>query len=156
MTRYHQSSRRDITIEKELRCYPPDARARFVRDPATWLPGRITMHGASAFRARMPLLGTSLEVELAVGTPWTRGTSTTRRLRVDFPDPPLGMAWVLPIVDGDLSVLGEQRFRLCFEGAAVGARRLAVRRLSAAWVMRRVTAGIVERLTDTTPSLVHR
>jgi hypothetical protein len=152
MIRQGRPSRRTLMAERELRCYPPDARALFQGDPAVWLPGTVTRHGASTFRSRMRVQGVSVEVQFRVGMPWTRGTSTTRHLRMQCVDP--GMAWLLPAVEGDLNLLGEQRLRLRFEGAAVGVRTLSVRRSSVPWVMRRVTAGIVARLTAGTPSLV--
>ena len=152
MIRHGQPLRRVLMAEQELRCYPPDARALFQGDPACWLPGTMIMRGASTFRTRMRMQGVSLELQLRVGMPWTRGTSTTRHLRMECVDP--GMAWLLPAVEGDLTLLGEQRLRLRFEGAAVGVRTLSARRLSVPWVMRRVTAGIVTRLTAGTPSLV--
>lgn len=147
MTNRRALSPRTITTEKELHSYPPDTQQRFLGDPAGWLPGRMTMHGASDRHVRMRLRGVALELQFDVGTPWTRGTSTTRHLHVAFLDPPLGMGRILPVVDGDLNLLGRQRFRLRFEGAAVGGRRLPVRRLSAAWLMRAVTAGIAARLS---------
>jgi hypothetical protein len=152
MTRYRESPRRAIAIEQELRCYPPDARDLFLGNPQGWLPGTMTMRGSSTFHARMQLYGVSLKLQFRVGMPWTRGTSTTRHLRVEYLDPPPGVAWILPAVDGDLNLLGEQRLRLRFGGATVGAR-LPGRRLSALRMMCAVTAGIAARLSADTPSL---
>jgi hypothetical protein len=151
MTDHLELPPRAIVTEQELRSYPPDMRKQFLGDPADWLPGRITMHGQSEFHARMRLYGVAVALQYLVGTPWTRGTSSTRRLRVECLDPPLGMAWILPATDGELTLLGQQRLRLRFEGSVVAARRRSVRRLSATWVMRAVTAGITARLTAQAP-----
>lgn len=147
-----RTPRRIVPAEHELRCYPPDARDRFLADPADWLPGTVTRRGSSTFAVRMPGSGPGLDLQFRVGTPWTRGTSTTRHLRVAFVDPPVGLAWVLPEVVGDLNLLGEQRLRLRFEATTVG-RWLSVRRALAGWVMRTVTTGIAARLTAGTPCL---
>jgi hypothetical protein len=150
-----RAPRHRITVEHELHCYPPDARRMFLGDPAAWLPGVMTMHGASTFRTHLRLSGLGLDVQFRLGTPWTRGTSTTRRLQVVVPDPPHGAGWLLPAIDGDLNLVGEQRLRLRFEGATGNARRLSVRRWMAWRVMGAVVAGICARLTATTPTPRH-
>lgn len=147
MTDHLELPPRAIATEHEVRSYPPEARKQFLGDPADWLPGRIMMRGGSEFHARMRLFGVAVALQYLVGTPWTRDTSSARRLRVEIVDPPFGLAWILPAADGELTLLGEQRLRLCFEGIVVGARWRAVRRLLATWMMRAVTAGITQRLT---------
>ena len=147
MNRQRRRTRYDVTVERELGCYPPDARRAFLRDPVVWLPGKMTMHGASTFRSDLRLWGMALDVEFRVGTPWTRGTSTTRRLQVEVVHPPLGAAWMLRPIDGDLTLLGEQRLRLRFEGAVTGARARSLRRWSARRMMRALLAGVAARLS---------
>jgi hypothetical protein len=150
-----EAARQRITVEQELHCYPPDARRMFLGDPAAWLPGAMTMRGGSVFRTRLRLSGMSVEVQFRLGTPWTRGTSSTRRLQVVVPGAPYGMGWLLPAIDGDLNLLGEQRLRLRFEGATSNTRALPIRRWVAGRVMRAVVGGICARLTATTPKPRH-
>lgn len=144
--------RHRITVEQELLCYPSDARRIFLSDPAAWLPGAMTMHGASTFRTHLRLWGLGFEAQFRVGTPWTRDTSMTRRMQVVLPGAPYGVRWLLPAIDGDLNLLGEQRLRLRFEGARSTARAGHLRRWAARRVMGAVVAGICARLTATTPS----
>lgn len=148
MSEHLRVSPRPIVVERTLRHREEDVAQRFLGDPADWLPGRITMRGASTFHARLRVLGAMQEVQYLVGTPWTRGSTVTRRLRVQFPDPPLGMAWVMPVVDGELTVDGRPPRRVGFEGAPVSRGMLDTHRLAAARVMQLLTAGVADRLAS--------
>jgi hypothetical protein len=142
-----------VVVERPLEGAPPDAEARFLGDPEDWLPGRLTMHGAKTFQARMRLLGAAMDLELRVGMPWTRGSTTTRRLRVEFLEPPFLMTWMLPTVDGELVLMAARGdgIVLRFEGATKAWGLLRGRRLLAPLVMRAIVGAIASRLTTGAP-----
>ena len=143
---------RRIVIERDLTAYPPDIRQQYRGDPAHWLPGRLTMHGASAFHTRTRFLGARVRLEYMIGPPWTRGDATTRSMRIQVLDPPLGMAWLLPVVGGELTILrGGPSSRLRFEGRSVVSGLLGMRTWSATWLVRRVTDGVTARLSTQAP-----
>ncbi len=142
---------RHIVIERPLTAYPPETRQHFRGDPADWLPGRLTMHGGSTFHTRTRFLGADVTLQYTVGPSWLRGDATTRSLRIESLEPPFGMAWVLPLVEGELTVGGDPRPRIRFEGRSVVSGLLGVRIWSARMLMRAVTAGITDRLSTHAP-----
>lgn len=142
---------RHIVTEQPLAAYPPETHHLFRGDPANWLPGRLIMHGASTFHTRMRLLGARTELQYTVGPSWMRGDATTRSMRIEFLDPPLGMAWLLPVVEGELTVWGGRRPRIRFEGRSAVSGLLGIRAWSARRVAHKVTAAITERLSVEAP-----
>jgi hypothetical protein len=142
-----------VMAEHALDTFPPDTEARFLGDPEHWLPGRLTMHGAKTFQARMRLLGAAMNLEFRVGMAWTRGETTTRRFRVEFLDPPFLLTWMLPTVDGELVLMPgrQQGIVLRFEGATKTWGLLRGRRLLAPRVMRTIVGAIASRLSTSTP-----
>jgi hypothetical protein len=142
---------RHIVTEQPLAAYPPETQDLFRGDPADWLPGRLIMHGASTFHARMRVFGARTELQYTVGPSWMRGDATTRSLRIEFLEPPFGMAWFLPVVEGELTVRGGQRPRIRFEGRSVISGVLGIRTWSARRVAHKVTAAITGRLSVQAP-----
>lgn len=142
---------RRIVTEHGLSAYPPELQHQFRGDPAQWLPGRLTMHGGSTFHARIRFLGADVVVQYTVGPPWARGDTITRSLRIELIGPPLGMAWLSPVVEGELTLWGEPRPRLQFEGRSSVSGLLGVREWSAQRLVRKVTAGISDRLSAQAP-----
>lgn len=152
MTHYLQVSPRAIVIEREVAAHPPQAGERFLGDPAGWLPGRMRMHGGTVFRSQVRVLGADVELEWTVGTPWTRGATTTRRLRAVIVGAPQGLGWVLAGVDGELSlIVRRDRAFLRFEGTPSVTRLRRVRLVVARRLMGAVVAQVAERLA--TPGL---
>jgi hypothetical protein len=151
MTDHLFTAPRHIVVEHDLTAYPPETREQFRGDPAHWLPGRLTMHGASTFHARTRFLGAAVQLQYTVGSSWTRADTTTRSLRTEFIDPPFGMAWLLPVVEGELTLLDEPRPRLRFEGRSAVPGVFGLRTPSARRLARRVTAGISNRLSAHAP-----
>lgn len=147
MTHYLKVSPRAIVVEREVAAYPPQTAERFLGDPAGWLPGRTKMHGGTVFHTQVRASGATLELEWTVGTPWTRGATTTRRLRAGIIDAPHGPRWALAGVDGELSLARrrDQAF-LRFEGAPSASWPRRVRLVVARRLMRTVVAQIAERL----------
>jgi hypothetical protein len=136
-----------LVVEQAVQGPAEQAGRRFAEDPAHWLPGRMLMHGGARFHTRIPLLGMAVEIESVVGTPWNRGDVTTRSLHVEAFTPPYGTAWLLPTVDGELSLLrtdGDALLR--FESGRRHGRRVDPRRLTAPWLVRRLLAGVARRL----------
>ncbi len=144
---------RRINTEHGLRVYPPELQHRFRGDPAAWLPGRLTMHGGSTFHTRTRFLGAGVQLQFTVGPPWIRGDTITRSLRIELIEPPLGMAWLSPVVEGELSLWGEPHGRLRFEGHSSVSGLLGVREWSAKRLVRGVTAAISDRLSAQAPSI---
>lgn len=142
---------RHIVVEHDLRAYPPETRHQFQGDPARWLPGRLTMHGASTFHTRTQFLGAGVELQYTIGSSWTREDATTRSMRIEFLEPPLGMAWLLPVVEGELTTWGDGRPRLRFEGRSVVSGLLGIRGWAGRRLMRDVTRGISDRLSTQAP-----
>lgn len=147
MTAHRTGSRRHLVVERDLDIQPSDALHRFTTDPARWLPGHIAMSGATTFHVRIRLLGVRRDLGLTVGIPWTRGTTTTRRLRIDILDPPLGLGWALPAVDGELTLVRAHTVaRLRYEAAPDRRGLLHARAWIAGRLMRTIVTGIAGRL----------
>lgn len=142
---------RHINVERALTAYPPETQQHFRGDPADWLPGRLTMHGGSTFHTRTRFLGADVTLQYTVGPPWMRGDTTTRSLRIEFQDPPFGMAWLLPVVEGEMTLSGDPRPQIRFEGRSVVSGLLGVRMWSARTLVRAVTAAITDRLSTHAP-----
>ena len=151
MTEHLFLAPRHIHVERTLNAYPPETQHQFRGDPADWLPGRLTMHGGSTFHTRTRFLGANVTLQYTVGPPWMRGDTTTRSLRIEFLDPPLGMAWLLPVVEGELTVWGDPLPRIRFDGRSSVSGLLGVREWSARMLVRGVTAGISDRLSAQAP-----
>jgi hypothetical protein len=142
---------RRIIIERDQAAYPPETHQQFRGDPTQWLPGRLTMHGATIFHARARFLGAGVLLEYTIGPSWTRGDAITRSVRISFLEPPFGMAWLLPVVEGELTLLGDPRPRLRFEGRSTVPGLLGVRGWSAERLVRSVTSAISDRLSANAP-----
>jgi hypothetical protein len=151
MTEHLFVAPRHIVVEHDMRSYPPETRQHFQGDPTHWLPERLTMHGASTFHARTRFLGADVELQYLIGSSWTRGNATTRSMRIEFLEPPLGMAWLLPVVEGELTLWGDPRPRLRFEGRSTVPGLFGVRRWTATRLVRLVTARIADRLSTQAP-----
>ena len=104
MTGHMQITTRPIMVERALTAYPPNTRRQFRADPADWLPGRLTMHGGSTFHTRTRFLGAGVQLQYTIGPPWHRGDTTTRSMRLELIEPPLGMAWLSPVVEGEVTL----------------------------------------------------
>ena len=142
-----------LVVEQPVPAPAAQAGRRFADDPAHWLPGRLLMHGGTRFHTRVHLMGIAVEIESVVGTPWSRGDVTTRSLHVEALAPPYGTAWLLPTVDGELSLLpagGSALLR--FESTPRQGRRVSLHRLIAPRVVRALLAGVAPRLADAAPA----
>lgn len=144
---------RHIVAEQELTAYPPEIQHQFRGDPACWLPGELTMHGGATFHTRIRFLGVRTELRFTVGPSWMRGDVTTRRVRIEFLEPPFGVAWLLPVVEGELTVWGDPRPRIRFEGRSAVSGLLGVRTWSARKLVRVATAAITDRLSAQAPPI---
>lgn len=144
---------RRIITEHDLRAYPPELQHQFRGDPADWLPGRLTMHGGSTFHTRTRFLGAGVQLQFTVGPSWIRGDTITRNLRIELIGTPLGMAWLSPVVEGELTLWGDPRPRLRFEGHSSVSGLLGVREWSAKRLARRITADISDRLSAQAPPI---
>lgn len=151
MTDHLFSAPRHLVIEHELAAYLPEVQQQFRGDPAQWLPGRLTMHGASTFHTRTRFLGAHVQLQFRIGSSWARGAAITRSVHIEFLEPPLGMAWLLPTVEGELTLLGDPRPQLRFEGRSAVPGLLDVRRWSGARLARKITTSISDRLSTRAP-----
>ncbi|HEX6254450.1 MAG TPA: hypothetical protein VFZ70_01435 [Euzebyales bacterium] len=151
MTDHLFVAHRHIVTEHALSAYPPETQHHFRGDPADWLPGRLTMHGGSTFHMRTRFLGANVTLQYTVGPPWMRGDTATRSLRIEFLERPFGMAWLLPVVEGELTLWGDPRPRIRFKGRSVVSGLFGVRMWSARSLVRGVSAGITDRLSAQAP-----
>lgn len=145
------SSAQAVVTTSTVRGYPPGVRALFAGDPSAWLPGELTMHGATTFHLRGRLLLSTVTFEYVVGSPWTSGPTIGRRLRVGVVDQTGGRVVPASVTDGELSLTGDDHLVLRFRGAVARGAFTSVRRVVARQELRRITAGIAARLSRDAP-----